>query len=290
MAQACCFCSRKGSVISRCPVLTSSSQIWQHGYINTWAPGPGQQCFVQGTASFPWYSYCIYHHRTKMLGPRISSVVSSVLALSGLVQAVPHAGRAAWPNGPFVTSGRYIRDASGTNLTYAGVNWPGHGEVMIPEGLQYQSIETIVGKIKSLGMNAIRLTYAIEMIDQIYDNNGDDIPIDTALTTALGSNNGMKVLDQIIANNPQFSSSTTRLQVNFRRPTGELETPTKPLFCRCSMPLSQNARSRRFISTWITISPRACGAARPMTEIPGGEINISPSTTGLEVYHTWLTT
>lgn len=32
---------------------------------------------------------------------------------------------------------------------------------MIPEGLQYQPIAAIVSKIRSLGMNAIRLTYAV---------------------------------------------------------------------------------------------------------------------------------
>jgi hypothetical protein len=70
-----------------------------------------------------------------------------------------------------------------------------------------------VGKIKSLGMSAIRLTYAIEMIDQIYTNGGKDIPISTALTKALGATNGPKVLNQILAKNPQFNASTTRLQV-----------------------------------------------------------------------------
>ena len=133
--------------------------------------------------------------------------------LAGLSGAAPASNSAAWPNGPFVTSGRWIRDATGTNVTYAGANWPGAADVMIPEGLQYQSIETIVSKIKSVGMNAIRLTYAIEMIDQIYTNGGNDIPISTALTKALGATNGPKVLAQIIAKNPQFTASTTRLQV-----------------------------------------------------------------------------
>ncbi|KAH8904512.1 glycoside hydrolase [Coniochaeta sp. PMI_546] len=139
------------------------------------------------------------------------SAVTAALASTSLATPVQHA--ASWPNGPFVTSGRWIRDASGTNVTYAGANWPGAADVMIPEGLQYQSIETIVSKIKSIGMNAIRLTYAIEMIDQIYSNGGTDIPISTALTKALGATNGPKVLAQIIAKNPQFSASTTRLQV-----------------------------------------------------------------------------
>ncbi len=131
----------------------------------------------------------------------------------------------SWPNGPLVTSGRWITDASGGNITYAGVNWPGASEAMIPEGLQYQSVQTIVSKVKSLGLNSIRLTYAIEMIDQIYDNGGQDIPIQTALTTALGQDNGTAVFNKILANNPSFSSNTTRLQVSQYPSENPLATP-----------------------------------------------------------------
>ncbi|KAK4238797.1 glycoside hydrolase superfamily [Achaetomium macrosporum] len=145
----------------------------------------------------------------------------ALLGLASVAAAVPSpqltndgvSARAAWPNGPFVTSGRWILDASGKNLTYAGTNWPGHADVMIPEGLQYQSIETIVQKIKSLGMNAVRLTFAIQMVDEIYANGGKDITIQKAFVQALGQANGMKVLNQVLAKNPRFSASTTRLQV-----------------------------------------------------------------------------
>ncbi|KAK0610151.1 glycoside hydrolase superfamily [Bombardia bombarda] len=150
-----------------------------------------------------------------------------ILALAGLTAAAPSIqidtdansqeladrAAAAWPNGPLVTSGRYIRDASGKNLTYAGANWPGAADVMIPEGLQYQSIATIVGKVKSLGMNAIRLTYAIQMIDEIYSNGGKDITLQKAFTQALGATNGPKVLAKVLAKNPEFTASTTRLEV-----------------------------------------------------------------------------
>ena len=147
--------------------------------------------------------------------------ILTFLALVGLTAAGPNikstqdgaSKRAAWPNGPFVTSGRWIHDASGKNLTYAGTNWPGHADVMIPEGLQYQSIETIVQKVKSLGMNAIRLTFAIQMVDEIYANGGNDITIQKAFVQALGQANGTRVLNQVLAKNPQFSASTTRLQV-----------------------------------------------------------------------------
>ncbi|KAH6637132.1 glycoside hydrolase superfamily [Chaetomium tenue] len=147
--------------------------------------------------------------------------VLALLALFSIGSAAPSlestqddmSKRAAWPNGPFVTSGRWIHDASGNNLTYAGTNWPGHADVMIPEGLQYQSIETIVQKVKSLGMNAVRLTFAIQMVDEIYANGGQDITIQKAFVQALGQTNGAKVLNQVLAKNPRFSATTTRLQV-----------------------------------------------------------------------------
>lgn len=142
------------------------------------------------------------------------SAVSLVSAVGAV--PVPHhkvPARVSWPNGPFVTSGQYIHDVDGNTVIYAGANWPGHGGVMLPEGLQYQSIETIVSKVKGIGMNVFRLTYAIEMIDQIYENNGEDIDIKTAFINALGETNGTKVLAQVLEKNPQFTEATKRLEV-----------------------------------------------------------------------------
>ena len=84
---------------------------------------------------------------------------------------------------------------------------------MIPDGLQYQSIQTIVSKIKSLGMNAIRLTYAIQMVDQYYSNGNKDTTVQQSFTNALGSTNGPKVYAKFLAANPSFNASTTRLDV-----------------------------------------------------------------------------
>ncbi|KAK4442621.1 glycoside hydrolase superfamily [Podospora aff. communis PSN243] len=133
----------------------------------------------------------------------------------------PASKRAEWPYAPHVTSGRWIRDSTGKNVTYAGTNWPGHNDVMIPEGLQYQSIATIVTKIKSLGMNTVRLTFAIQMIDEIHANGGNDITIQKAFVQALGQTNGTRVLNQVLAKNPNLTASTTRLQV-FDLVTAEL--------------------------------------------------------------------
>lgn len=118
----------------------------------------------------------------------------------------------AFPNGPFNTSTQWVHDSTGEKFTYVGVNWPGAGEVMIPEGLQYQSISSIVTRIKEMKMNIVRLTFAIEMIDDIKDNGGD-VTVQNALIKVLGTENGAKVWDSVVKNNPQFTNSTTRFQV-----------------------------------------------------------------------------
>jgi hypothetical protein len=136
--------------------------------------------------------------------------------LGALTQASPIISRASsWPHTPFTTTGRDIKNNLNETITYAGVNWPGAADVMIPEGLQYQSIATIISKIKDLGMNVIRLTYAIEMIDNIYANVDSSLKI--AFVQALGEVNGMKVLKQVLESNPGFTEDTTRLEVSLTR-------------------------------------------------------------------------
>jgi hypothetical protein len=119
---------------------------------------------------------------------------------------------AGWPNGPFRSEGPWILNNSDENVTYTGVNWPGAADTMVPEGLQYASISSIVAMIKELGMNVIRLTYAIEMIDDIYET-GSDVTLEATFTKALGQINGTKVLNDVLQHNKQFSASTTRLEV-----------------------------------------------------------------------------
>ena len=123
--------------------------------------------------------------------------------------------QAAWPDLPFDTKGRYIKSASGADITYAGVNWPGAADTMLPEGLQYRSVAGIAEAIKSLGMNAVRLTYAIEMIDDCLDNSPNQ-SLKNTLVNALGHRNGTAILHNVLKYNPQFTASTTRLEVRIQ--------------------------------------------------------------------------
>ncbi|KXT10897.1 hypothetical protein AC579_9867 [Pseudocercospora musae] len=141
---------------------------------------------------------------------KVCSLLSAAFAVPYVLGAPSK--QAAWPDTPFTVSGRDIISASGAKVVYAGVNWPGAADTMLPEGLQYNSIANISGLIKSLGMNVVRLTYAIEMVDDCYANSPKQ-SLQNTLTHALGSTNGAKVLQQILNNNPQLTASTTRLRV-----------------------------------------------------------------------------
>lgn len=173
-----------------------------------------------------------------------SLLVLTLVSLSSTSPTESHHGGAKWPYAPLTTTGRWIVDAAGHNVTYAGVNWPGAADTMIPEGLQYASIASIVGKIKSLGMNVIRLTYAIEMIDDIYA--GGDNTMKTSFINALGETNGTAVFNDVVKNNPQFSAWTTRLDVSWN--PSEFLMPKCLLtkrYPRYLMQLPQNASSSK---------------------------------------------
>jgi hypothetical protein len=73
------------------------------------------------------------------------------------------------------TKGRDIVNSRGEVVKWAGVNWPGSGmhivaqldsysvsdkaagETMIPEGLEFKSVEELVSDIADVGFNFIRL-------------------------------------------------------------------------------------------------------------------------------------
>ncbi|KAG9229058.1 glycoside hydrolase superfamily [Amylocarpus encephaloides] len=97
---------------------------------------------------------------------------------------------------PLSRDGRWIADAKGAHVPLVGVNWPAHLDTMLPEGLRYQSIPDIVQKISDTGFNFARLTFAVEMVDDVLDRGGD-VKIQDALARALGSENGERVLRMV---------------------------------------------------------------------------------------------
>ena len=142
-----------------------------------------------------------------MLLPLAAAAVHTALAAATPLR------RDGWPHGPFTTEGNQIKNANGEPVIFVGTNWPGSGETMIPEGIEFRSIADIVSMMKYVGYNFVRHTYPIQMIDQIYENNGTDITVQHALLYALGEDNGTRIMEMIHKNNPQITNSTTRFEV-----------------------------------------------------------------------------
>ncbi|KAI8956931.1 glycoside hydrolase family 5 protein [Daldinia sp. FL1419] len=118
-----------------------------------------------------------------------------------------------WPYGPLRTKGRDIVNSRDEVITWAGVNWPMSGETMIPEGLEWKSAEEILDDVVSVGFNFLRMGYAIQMVDEIYDRGGEDVPLEIAMVMALGYENGTKVTNDIISKNPSWTRETTRFEI-----------------------------------------------------------------------------
>ncbi|KAI0131555.1 glycoside hydrolase family 5 protein [Daldinia grandis] len=118
-----------------------------------------------------------------------------------------------WPYGPFRTKGRDVINSREEVITWAGVNWPMSGETMIPEGLEWKSAEAILDDVVSVGFNFLRMGYAIQMVDEVYDRGGEDVPLEVALIMALGYENGTKVTNAIISKNPTWTRETTRFEI-----------------------------------------------------------------------------
>lgn len=64
---------------------------------------------------------------------------------------------------PLHTSSRWILDANNKRFKLRCLNWAGHMEAHIPEGLQHQSVDTLAKWVADQGFNCVRLTFSIDM-------------------------------------------------------------------------------------------------------------------------------
>jgi hypothetical protein len=64
---------------------------------------------------------------------------------------------------PLHTSSRWILDGNNKRFKLKCINWAGHMEANIPEGLQHSSVEAITKIVSDSGFNCVRLTFSIDM-------------------------------------------------------------------------------------------------------------------------------
>ncbi|MCO5602283.1 hypothetical protein L7F22_056412 [Adiantum nelumboides] len=56
-----------------------------------------------------------------------------------------------------------VKESDGERVKLACVNWAGHLETMLPEGLNRQPLSKLASEVKSMGFNCVRLTFATYM-------------------------------------------------------------------------------------------------------------------------------
>ncbi|KAI1505553.1 glycoside hydrolase family 5 protein [Biscogniauxia marginata] len=110
---------------------------------------------------------------------------------------------------PLSSSSRWILDADGQRVKLRCVNWAGHQETNLPEGLNKQSIDHIADLIQQQGFNCVRLTYSIDHA------LNPDVAVGESFSSAaeaasvnVEDMNGMYA--QVVEKNPFAANTTTR--------------------------------------------------------------------------------
>jgi endoglucanase len=108
---------------------------------------------------------------------------------------------------PLHTQSRWIMDSTGARVKFRCINWMGHGEVNIPEGLNKQPVATIADFIADHGFNCVRLTYSID-----HALNPTVSVQDSFTAAAAASGVAVDVMDGmyagVVAQNPDIANGT----------------------------------------------------------------------------------
>jgi endoglucanase len=146
-------------------------------------------------------------------GLAVLAAVGLAALLAGTVAAVTGApASAAIPGaaqpaaggvgaGYWHTSGNQILDAAGNPVRIAGVNWYGFETPdEIAHGLWAQDYHAIIGTIKNLGYNTIRIPFSNQMVESpIVPQNLSFYNSTGPINTDLRGLNSLQILDKIIA-------------------------------------------------------------------------------------------
>jgi hypothetical protein len=110
---------------------------------------------------------------------------------------------------PLHTSSRWILDANNNRVKLRCINWAGHMEANVPEGLHKQSIDYLADWIKKQGFNCVRLTYSIDHALK------PDLKVSDSFVAAAAASGASKdamvgLYNQAVAKNPWLANATTR--------------------------------------------------------------------------------
>lgn len=110
------------------------------------------------------------------------------------------------PKVPLSASSRWILDSAGERVKLRCINWAGHLEANVPEGLNKQSIEHTADWIAAQGFNCVRLTYSIDMARNPTLKVEDSFR-NAAAATGVDENAMMDLYSGAVDKNPFVSSA-----------------------------------------------------------------------------------
>jgi endoglucanase len=124
------------------------------------------------------------------------------------------------PSGPaYHTSGNNLVDPSGAILHVRAVTWYGLDQDFYPHGLEARTIADVLGDMKTLGFNTVRMTWSSGMLAtdaRVQSINYDVNPDLAGITSPLG------ILDRVVA-----EAKTQGLHVILSRRRASAGAPTK---------------------------------------------------------------
>lgn len=131
-----------------------------------------------------------------------------MLALVGLAIPLVAADK---PKVPLHSSSRWILGSDNQRVKLRCINWAGHLEANVPEGLHKQPIDHVASWIASNGFNCVRLTYSIDMA------LGPDLPVEASFRQAAKNSgtdeNGMMGLYNAAVQKNPFLANATVIEV-----------------------------------------------------------------------------
>ena len=113
---------------------------------------------------------------------------------------------------PLHSSSRWILDSNNERVKLRCVNWAGHMEANVPEGLHKQPISFIADWIRDQGFNCVRLTYSIDHALDPDLRVSDSFAAAGAAASAAGdpATSLSDLYTEAVAKNPFLETATTR--------------------------------------------------------------------------------
>src|SRR3989454_5163071 len=140
------------------------------------------------------------YFRCRLARLSLAALAATSGAIAGLAATTASASASAPPaqqvmRFPLHTDGRFIVDAAGQQVHLAAANWYGAESTdFVVGGLQAQPLDVIVGQVRQLGFNAVRLQWSNQMFES------DPIVPDYAVAAnpVLHGLHAMQVFDRVV--------------------------------------------------------------------------------------------